>query len=622
MEKCNEPQRALLNEVLDSHSQRRDSIPFTHSRLSEPREQIRLLEIVSSKEYGTLELRLAHHSLADLPPFIALSYTWGDASGERRVYVNDNSMSIRKNCFSALRQVAKRHSACLLWIDSICINQLDVPEKNIQVAIMGEIYAKATMVVACIDADDNFSQQLVDLWPDTTVFASAQSGANPHAFDDWVASRDKDYILMFRQSALAFMNHTYWTRVWIKQELALANELRILYGDHEFQWKDIEELRPFLLAATLVQTLRVNQYYSMLGTDSAERRAARNISQIADILGSKHSSISLERALYLSALSESHDVRDRIYGLTSLIDWGRPGAPPLQPDYSISKFELALRVIPHVNGWIHMDSFVEALEITHDVLELVKLVQRRRADVASNMRQHRLRSLEQSKRAVMGGSMRRFCKLEAASDGQLTAHLVNNGHSNAQPGYFHTAPFRMADLDSVEDEERDATRPQMVFVGSDVAALVCKEALPGDYLLDLDISAAATSSAQLFAVVRLTRGKEYAIVGQGFCVEYFHLCPCMISCPQWDKRVFIDLSVNMTAEDAIVLAAQDYAGSHNFDVATRFGRLRTRITESPEELPFIFKRFDCQQEGQSVFLNTIDEFLDYEDTNREEATHA
>ena len=44
-------------------------------------------------------------------------------------------------------KLRKAEEVVNLWIDSICINQTDIPEKNIQVAMMGEIYNKADQVV-------------------------------------------------------------------------------------------------------------------------------------------------------------------------------------------------------------------------------------------------------------------------------------------------------------------------------------------------------------------------------------------------------------------------------------------------------------------------------------------
>lgn len=46
----------------------------------------------------------------------------------------------------------------LLWIDSICINQEDVEERNSQVKIMGDIYKNASTVVIWLGASDDYTR--------------------------------------------------------------------------------------------------------------------------------------------------------------------------------------------------------------------------------------------------------------------------------------------------------------------------------------------------------------------------------------------------------------------------------------------------------------------------------
>ena len=43
------------------------------------------------------------------------------------------------------------------WIDTICINQDDIPERNAQVSIMSTIYMKADEVIAWLGEEDGDS---------------------------------------------------------------------------------------------------------------------------------------------------------------------------------------------------------------------------------------------------------------------------------------------------------------------------------------------------------------------------------------------------------------------------------------------------------------------------------
>ena len=77
-------------------------------------------------------------------------------------------MSIGRNLFEALVEIGRLQKdpssfqsrdpipqyPTYLWTDAICINQLDDAEKANQVALMGEIYARAGCVFVWVGQDD------------------------------------------------------------------------------------------------------------------------------------------------------------------------------------------------------------------------------------------------------------------------------------------------------------------------------------------------------------------------------------------------------------------------------------------------------------------------------------
>jgi hypothetical protein len=99
----------------------------------------------------TIECELVHVHIDGAHQYEALSYVWGDpkkGSTTIRIQAGGRSplaaaLSVTNSLFIALQQLRftseKRH----LWIDQIYTNQNDIPEKNIQVRRMGEIYSKA-----------------------------------------------------------------------------------------------------------------------------------------------------------------------------------------------------------------------------------------------------------------------------------------------------------------------------------------------------------------------------------------------------------------------------------------------------------------------------------------------
>lgn len=92
-----------------------------------------------------------------VPNYVALSYCWGDPSITRVILVNDLCVQVTTNLEAALR--ALRHQKVeTVWVDALCINQLNLLERGLQVMRMGLIYSYASYVIALIGEEiDNSS---------------------------------------------------------------------------------------------------------------------------------------------------------------------------------------------------------------------------------------------------------------------------------------------------------------------------------------------------------------------------------------------------------------------------------------------------------------------------------
>src|SRR5436305_6741327 len=85
---------------------------------------------------------------AEIPPFEALSYCWGSPANKKTMNVsignfglsgtgNDlqtQTLSITASLDEALRHLRRNDGTSrLLWVDAVCINQEDIPERGSQV---------------------------------------------------------------------------------------------------------------------------------------------------------------------------------------------------------------------------------------------------------------------------------------------------------------------------------------------------------------------------------------------------------------------------------------------------------------------------------------------------------
>ncbi|KAF8849562.1 hypothetical protein BDZ45DRAFT_560418, partial [Acephala macrosclerotiorum] len=89
-----------------------------------------------------------HVSLSDKPKYAALSYAWGSPERTKFISVDGRRIHITENLEMCLLHLRHEREGLVLWIDSICINQMDNIEKGKQVEQMGEIYSQAAVVIA------------------------------------------------------------------------------------------------------------------------------------------------------------------------------------------------------------------------------------------------------------------------------------------------------------------------------------------------------------------------------------------------------------------------------------------------------------------------------------------
>ncbi|KAF2034594.1 hypothetical protein EK21DRAFT_55843, partial [Setomelanomma holmii] len=119
---------------------------------------LRLLSLLPSTSFDAplkatlLEVSLDKYSgTSDSAEYEALSYVWGARIGSEAFACDGKIMLVTPNCQSALRHLRSGNSSRLRWVDAICIDQGEgdesVKERNLQVALMGKVYAKARRTI-------------------------------------------------------------------------------------------------------------------------------------------------------------------------------------------------------------------------------------------------------------------------------------------------------------------------------------------------------------------------------------------------------------------------------------------------------------------------------------------
>ncbi|KAI1119264.1 heterokaryon incompatibility protein-domain-containing protein [Nemania sp. NC0429] len=190
-------------------------------------EKLRPLEFrlvrVLAKMMSAVRCEIIHYSLTDPPPYIAISYAWGDPDDKRDVQVGSVKIPVAVSLFGALDAVRKRGEDVLVWVDALCIDQQNRDERSSQVQQMAEIYAKAREVAIWLGPSENDSELAIELLQDIAI-----------ARDDFREIAD----LLFSPSQLravgavvSLFQRDYWKRLWVVQEVYNAKTIKVYCGN-------------------------------------------------------------------------------------------------------------------------------------------------------------------------------------------------------------------------------------------------------------------------------------------------------------------------------------------------------------------------------------------------------
>ena len=203
---------------------------FRYGPLSQP-DEIRLLILEpaatnSSPLRGCLQNTTISACDRDLiDSYTALSYVWGNPSpsdsialGQADAKVTSAAVShpITANLAAALRGLRDTRRPHRIWADALCINQSDIPERNVQVALMGDIYRKASHTVIYLGTLTQGAATVLDA-ADANLPLPADSDAAAAAAD--------------------VLGRPWFRRVWIFQELVLSADPWVQCGPRRVRWR-------------------------------------------------------------------------------------------------------------------------------------------------------------------------------------------------------------------------------------------------------------------------------------------------------------------------------------------------------------------------------------------------
>ncbi|PQE12977.1 heterokaryon incompatibility protein [Rutstroemia sp. NJR-2017a BBW] len=218
-----------------------------HSPLSSS-DFIRLVKIgPEDDQKELLRLNICQTRLRNAPKYEALSYEWGIHMCDKPVLCDGQELQVKTNLAAALKHLRLADKSRWMWIDAICIDQANIPERNQQVSMMRDIYAHANRVLIWIGNELAYTKEafgaiikLAKLWQIREVGRLQAADRSPPCQVRPSTAEESSLLLQDRllwESLFALFSSTYFERTWIIQEIAVSTRATVVCGTHQVNWK-------------------------------------------------------------------------------------------------------------------------------------------------------------------------------------------------------------------------------------------------------------------------------------------------------------------------------------------------------------------------------------------------
>lgn len=274
-------------------------------------DSFRLVELQAGQKEDPIVVRILNSRLKDGPAYEALSYAWGDLSMTAppiQVIGEDvtasTSLAVTFNCHQALKRLRRADGQRILWIDSICINQYHVPERNHQIKLIPRIYIGASRVVVYLGegtTDTDIAMTCI-----AEIDSPSDFGTVP-AYDDQPRVRRPDTNMIQR-----LFERRWFSRVWVLQEIRLAREAVVVCGDMTVNWDSFRAFRYWNPNTKWVEQLPYVVESSVFRLPRWSGEAMPSLLPYPKRLIKK---------LTASRKCDATDPRDKLYAILPLLDW-------------------------------------------------------------------------------------------------------------------------------------------------------------------------------------------------------------------------------------------------------------------------------------------------------------
>ncbi|EAT82438.1 hypothetical protein SNOG_10103 [Parastagonospora nodorum SN15] len=160
------------------------------------------------------------HSQQSRHSYEALSYVWGGLETTQSILIGDEELRITSNLHAALLRLRDVTFPRILWVDAVCINQSDDPEKELQIQSMAMIYGFAKRTIVWLGEETEGS----DIALEAIRFAGNKRDSifNDNNGSSGRAGADEGYV---RNAIASLLQREWFERIWVKQQQCNPNSV-------------------------------------------------------------------------------------------------------------------------------------------------------------------------------------------------------------------------------------------------------------------------------------------------------------------------------------------------------------------------------------------------------------
>ncbi|KAF1992784.1 hypothetical protein P154DRAFT_595250 [Amniculicola lignicola CBS 123094] len=303
----------------------------------------RVAELLPGRDGDDIVCKLHTTEWESHPEYEGISYAWGDPKLKAPIFCDGKILEVNKSIHTALSHFRYEDRSRFIWADTICINQKDLDERGLQVKQMKRIYENAKRVQVWLgpDTEDHQAAAAVKSIQVVSDFLCDKLGISieEHTVGDdtyqelLLKNRDKlplpnetDFSTEAMWKSLVwFYSHSFFTRVWVIQEISANMNREVNVGYEKTVWNRVD-----LVASYIIMDSAFSDAYGFSGA------YCWWVATMAELLIQPTRWLNI---LYLASNYGCLDARDIIYGLRGLMALPKD-EHLLDPNYSKSTVEV------------------------------------------------------------------------------------------------------------------------------------------------------------------------------------------------------------------------------------------------------------------------------------------